>query len=107
MLPPALAELDQLGVQSLDDRVGAVAGPFALLQGFEPEEEDALVGAGAVEAGAVDDRGIGHVVFFAQHLGDLHAELFGFHQGGAVLQLEDAQAVALVFIGDERRWAGR
>ena len=78
-----------------------MASPFALLKGLEPEEEDALVGAGAVEAGAVDDRGVGHVIFFTQHLGDLHAELFCFHQGSAVLQLKNAQAVALVFIGDE------
>ena len=103
----ARAESRQLGVDPGHDRRGAVGAAGALLQRLQAEEKQPLIGAVAVEAGPADHRRGGDVLFLLQHRRDLPAHPLGLGQGGSVLQLENAHAVALVFFGDEGGGQGR
>ena len=77
-----------------------------LLQGLESEEEQPLIWTVAVEAGSTDEGGGGDVVLLLHDRRDLVGHLLRLGEGGAVLQLKDAQSIALILLRDEGRGQG-
>ena len=97
--PPT--ELAELGVEPIHDGRRLVGTARALIEWFETEEEQALIRAVAVEARAADDPRRRDVLLLLENRRDLPAKGLGLVEGGAVLQLEDAEAIALVLLRDE------
>ena len=100
------AELRQLGIEAIDNGRSLLIRTAALRQWLEAKEEHALIRAGAVEAIATDDVGGSDIGLALENFGDLKACLFGLAQGRAVLELEDAQAIPLIFFRNESRGQG-
>ena len=75
----------------------------ALLNRLQPEEEQALIESTAVEAGAADQLAAHDLRFLRQYLAGLIGHLHRLLQRSLGWQLDDAQAVALIFGGHEAR----
>ena len=99
----AAAQGRETTVQALDDRRRLGAAPPPLLQRLEAVEEHPLIRAGAVEAIAAHHRCGDDLLLLRQHRRHLPGHRLRLAQGGAVLQLEDAQPIALVLLRDKGR----
>ena len=94
-------QFGQLLIQPIHDGRSLVLGSGALLERPKAIEEQALIGAVAIEAGATDHTAGNNVVFLVQNLSDLRTHLLRLRQGGTVLKLENADAITLIFLRDE------
>ena len=85
-------------VKAPDNCIGRLIWRIAILNGLKPKEKQALVQGTTVKAGATNHFSTNHIRLAGNDLSHLAAHLHGGIEGSLGGQLNNAKAIALIFV---------